>query len=217
MPTHSSIDSLVLENVSIALNGRMLLAVSACVGPGETLTIMGPSGSGKSTLLAYIGGFLDPAFIACGKILLAGYDITFLEANQRHAGILFQDPLLFPHLSVGGNLLFALPETVKGKSERKSRALEALDDVGLADCFDHDPARLSGGQKARVALARTLISEPRALLLDEPFSKLDTQLRGEIRALVFDHAKDRGLPVILVTHDPDDAKAAGGAVITIGA
>lgn len=209
--------SLVLRNIRIALGERQLLAVDAAVGAGDVLTVMGPSGSGKSTLLAYIGGFLDPAFTASGQVLLDGSDITALPANLRHAGILFQDPLLFPHLSVGGNLLFALPENVKGKQARRQRALEALDDVGLADCFDRDPARLSGGQKARVALARTLVSEPRALLLDEPFSKLDTRLRSEVRSLVFDHAQDRALPVILVTHDPDDAAAAGGAIIRIDA
>lgn len=216
MPARYQTENLVLDTVTIALRGRTLVSVSANVQPGDVLTIMGPSGSGKSTLIAYVGGFLDPAFTASGRVILAGDDITDMEANLRHAGVLFQDPLLFPHLSVGGNLLFAIPESVTGKQERYKRALAALDDVGLSNCFDHDPARLSGGQKARVALARTLVSEPRALLLDEPFSKLDTQLRSEIRSLVFDHARERKLPVILVTHDPDDAKSAGGTIVTIG-
>ena len=216
-PMNDKPAKLILDNVTIALRGRQLLSVSASVKPGEVLTVMGPSGSGKSTLLAYIGGFLDPAFAASGNIMLNGANLTAQDASERHAGILFQDPLLFPHLSVGGNLLFALPQTVKGKAVRRVRAMAALAEMGMDDCFDHDPARLSGGQKARVALARTLISEPRTLLLDEPFSKLDTQLRGEIRALVFDHARKRNLPVILVTHDPEDAVAAGGMVIRIGA
>ena len=119
-------------------------------------------------------------------------------------------------MSVGGNLVFAIPQSVKGKAVRRSRASEALDDVGLADFFDRDPDTLSGGQKARVALARTLLAAPNFLLLDEPFSKLDMQLRGQIRDLVFDKAKRSRLPVILVTHDAADAEAAGGEVIEIG-
>ena len=207
--------SLELKNVTLALRGRVLLSLDCVVAPGEILTIMGPSGSGKSTLLAYIGGFLDPAFTASGQVQLAGADITHLPANQRHAGFLFQDPLLFAHMSVGGNLMFALPDSFKGKAERRAKALSSLSAMGLGDCFDRDPARLSGGQKARVALARTLISEPRALLLDEPFSKLDVGLRSEIRNLVFSHARSRALPVILVTHDPDDAGSTGGPVVQL--
>ncbi len=87
----------------------MLLAVTHHVAPGEVLTVMGPSGSGKSTLLAYIGGFLDPAFRASGKVFVDGVELTALPAEERHAGILFQDPLLFPHMSVAGNLVFAIP------------------------------------------------------------------------------------------------------------
>ena len=106
---------LLIDRVSIALDGRTLLAVDARVAPGEVLTVMGPSGSGKSTLLAYIGGFLDPAFSATGSVLLDGVDLTKLDAQDRHAGILFQDPLLFPHMSVCGNLTFAIPASCQGK------------------------------------------------------------------------------------------------------
>tara|TARA_Y100000815_G_scaffold149353_2_gene135103 strand:- start:19088 stop:19744 length:657 start_codon:yes stop_codon:yes gene_type:complete len=205
-----------LDAVCIRLNGRELVAVDRHIRPGETLTVMGPSGSGKSTLLAYVGGFLDPVFSGEGRVVCGGRDVAHLPAGDRHAGILFQDPLLFPHMSVGGNLVFAIPQSVKGKAVRRSRASEALDDVGLADFFDRDPDTLSGGQKARVALARTLLAAPNFLLLDEPFSKLDMQLRGQIRDLVFDKAKRSRLPVILVTHDAADAEAAGGEVIEIG-
>lgn len=205
-----------LDAVRILLDGRELLAVDRHVRPGETLTVMGPSGSGKSTLLAYIGGFLDPVFQASGRVLCGGRDIIALPAQERHAGILFQDALLFPHMSVGGNLVFALPDSVKGKAARRARAEAALADVGLEDFFDRDPDTLSGGQKARVALARVLLAEPNFLLLDEPFSKLDMQLRDQIRDLVFESALRSRLPVILVTHDEADAKAAGGTVIEIG-
>ena len=208
---------LFLDTVSIALNGRILLAVTHAVAPGEVLTIMGPSGSGKSTLLAYIGGFLDPAFQASGRVFSGGIDLTSLPAEERHAGILFQDPLLFPHMSVAGNLVFAIPPDVKGKAARLARADTALAGVGLDGMGNRDPDTLSGGQKARVALARVLLSSPRALLLDEPFSKLDQDLRRQMRELVFARARDAGLPVILVTHDEADAEAALGPVIRIGA
>ncbi len=208
---------LFLDTVSIALNGRILLAVTHAVAPGEVLTIMGPSGSGKSTLLAFIGGFLDPAFQASGRVLADGVDLTALPAEERHAGILFQDPLLFPHMSVAGNLVFAIPPNVKGKAARLARADTALAGVGLDGMGERDPDTLSGGQKARVALARVLLSSPRALLLDEPFSKLDQDLRRQMRELVFARARDAGLPVILVTHDEADAEAALGPVIRIGA
>jgi putative thiamine transport system ATP-binding protein len=208
---------LFLDAVSIALNGRVLLALTHHVAPGEVLTVMGPSGSGKSTLLAYIGGFLDPAFRASGKVLADGIDLTSLPAEERHAGILFQDPLLFPHMSVAGNLVFAIPPDVKGKAARLARADTALAGVGLDGMGNRDPDTLSGGQKARVALARVLLSSPRALLLDEPFSKLDQDLRRQMRELVFARARDAGLPVILVTHDEADAEAALGPVIRTGA
>ena len=206
---------LALEGVSISLRARNLLSITAAVEPGDVLTVMGPSGSGKSTLLAFIGGFLDPVFKASGGVFIDGIDVTAMPANQRHAGILFQDPLLFPHMSVGENLLFALPETLKGRAERNAQAMVALEDMELAGCFHHDPATLSGGQKARVALARTLISQPKALLLDEPFSRLDAALRSQMRELVFSHAKAKLLPVVLVTHDAEDASAAGGQLIEI--
>lgn len=209
--------SLTLSNVEIRLGGRTLLALSATVMPGEILTVMGPSGSGKSTLLAYVGGFLDSAFGASGRVLIGDEDITELASNRRHVGILFQDPLLLPHLSVGGNLLFAIPQRVKGHEARRELAEAALEEVDLAGFFDRDPETLSGGQKARVALQRVLVSAPRFLLLDEPFSKLDTALRQQTRELVFSKAKAAGLPTILVTHDSADAKAAGGPVIEAAA
>ncbi|HXV31452.1 MAG TPA: ATP-binding cassette domain-containing protein [Sinorhizobium sp.] len=208
--------SLTLSDVTIRLDGRTLLALSAKVMPGEILTVMGPSGSGKSTLLAFAGGFLDPAFDASGRVMIGDEDITELAANRRHAGILFQDPLLFPHLSVGGNILFAIPEAIRGHKPRRELAEQALDEVGLAGFFERDPETLSGGQKARVALQRVLVSGPRFLLLDEPFSKLDAALRQQTRELVFSKARAAGLPAVLVTHDRADADAAGGRVIEIG-
>ena len=209
-------DGLHLEAISIALNGRVLLSLSAHVRPGDILTVMGPSGSGKSALLAHLGGFLDPAFTASGRILIDGDDVTTVAAEQRRCGMLFQDPLLFPHLSVGGNLLFGLTPSIARRDQRRRMVEQALVDVELTGFFDRDPATLSGGQKARVALQRIMLSAPRLLLLDEPFSNLDSGLRQQTRALIFSRAKAAGLPVLLVTHDQADADAAGGPVIVIG-
>ena len=207
---------LTLDQVKITLGETELINLSAQILAGETLTIMGPSGSGKSTLLAYIAGFLDPIFKAQGGVIINGRDILALPAYSRKIGLMFQDALLFPHLSVGGNVLMAIPQNISGKKERIKMAQAALDDVDLSAFFDRDPDTLSGGQKARVALARTLLSKPEALLLDEPFSKLDAALRTQIRALVFDTARKHALPVLLVTHDAADAEAAGGTVIHVG-
>jgi putative thiamine transport system ATP-binding protein len=209
-------EGLVLDRVTIALGGVQLLSLSANVAKGDVLTVMGPSGSGKSSLLSYIVGFLDPAFSASGSVFVNGVNLIGLPPEERHSGILFQDPLLFPHMSVGGNLSFALAPAIKGQLERRAKCEAALEDMGLGGFYDRDPATLSGGQKARVALARVLLSEPRMLLLDEPFSKLDHDLKAQMRELVFGKAWAAGLPVILVTHDPSDAEAAGGQLIRIG-
>ncbi|HSG95916.1 MAG TPA: ATP-binding cassette domain-containing protein [Afifellaceae bacterium] len=206
---------LIFNRVEISLHGDRLVAVDAHIPPGEVFTVMGPSGSGKSTLLAYVAGFLDPVFSAAGRILLNGEDVTDLQPERRGMGLLFQDPLLFPHLSVGGNLLFGLAPAIKGHTARREAVEAALHHVGMDGFIDRDPATLSGGQRARVALMRTLLSKPAALLLDEPFSKLDTARRGQVRDLVFAEARERGLPVLLVTHDIADAEAAGGPCIVL--
>lgn len=209
-------NGLSLANIQIRLGDVTLMELTADVPAGYALTVMGPSGSGKSTLLSFIGGFLDPAFQARGTVFVAGVDLLALEPQARRAGILFQDPLLFPHMSVGANVAFAIPADVSERRQRRKIAADILADMDLAGFADRDPATLSGGQKARVALARVLVSRPRLLLLDEPFSKLDMELRAQMRILVFERARTAGLPVILVTHDDADADAAGGPVHRIG-
>ena len=166
-------------------------------------------------MLAFVTGTLASDFRAKGEVLLDGQNITHAAAHQRRVGILFQDDLLFPHLSVGANLAFGL-QPGGSAAERKAKVEEALDEVGLSGFAIRDPATLSGGQKARVALMRMLLSEPCALLLDEPFSRLDAALRAQVRDMVFDRARARALPVLMVTHDADDAQAAGGAIVTLG-
>jgi putative thiamine transport system ATP-binding protein len=209
-------NGLRLTAVHIALRGRPLIgALDLVVAPGGAATIMGPSGCGKSTLLAFIAGTLDPVFEAAGAVSVDGDDLLSLPPERRRVGILFQDDLLFPHLSVGDNLAFALPPAVRGRAQRHAAVAQALAEADLAGFAHRDPATLSGGQRARVAVMRTLLAAPRALLLDEPFNKLDRQLRQDFRRFVFDHARERALPVLLVTHDAADAEAAAGPVIEL--
>ncbi len=185
------------------------------VTAAEVVTVMGPSGVGKSTLLDAIAGHLPPGFRLQGSVSLDGRDVTTLPAEARGIGVMFQDAVMFPHLSVGDNLAFGLTAAVKGRAARRKAVEAALDTAGLAGFYARDPATLSGGQRARAALMRTLLAAPKALLLDEPFSRLDASLRAEIRGFVFDHARARGLPVLLVTHDSEDAAAAAGPVVTL--
>lgn len=198
--------TLALDGVTLWRHGRRLLGpLDLTVPDGAVVTVMGPSGSGKSTLLAFVAGDLDPAFRAEGRVLLEGRDLAGLPPERRRLGLLFQDPLLFPHLSVGENLAFGIPRGVS-RRERRARVAAALAEAGMDGFGGRDPATLSGGQAARVALMRVLLAEPRALLLDEPFSSLDATLRARLRAFVFDHIAWRGLPTLLVTHDSEDAR-----------
>ena len=208
-------NKLQFVDVSINLRGeRLIEQFSLTVGPGEITTVMGPSGSGKSTLLAFACGTLDPVFSEKGQVFINGINITHFPPEKRRMGILFQNDLLFPHLSVGENLAFGLPRNLS-RDERRARIDDALADADMEKFAERDPATLSGGQRARIALLRTLAAEPRVLLLDEPFSKLDVKLREKFRRFVFQHAIEQSLPTLLVTHDPADAAAAGGPMIEI--
>lgn len=208
--------SLRIEGVALAVAGQPVIGpLTLEAAPGAVVTLMGPSGCGKSSLLAFVSGSLDPAFTVRGRVLLDGLDLGGLPPERRRVGTLFQDDLLFPHLSVGGNLAFGLPASVHGRRARAERVEAALADAGLAGFAERDPATLSGGQRARVALMRTLLAEPKALLLDEPFGKLDSALRDQMRGFVFARARAAGVPTLLVTHDAGDADAAGGTVIVL--
>ncbi len=198
--------ALILDAVSIHLRGRTLVPpLSAEVGPGEVLAVMGESGSGKSSLLSYLAGLLVAPLEGHGRVTLDGRDITALPVEQRRIGLLFQDDLLFPHLSLRDNLLFALP--TGRRADRVAQAEAALADAELSGLGRRRPSQLSGGQRARVSLMRALLAQPRALLLDEPFSRLDAGLRQRMRDFAWAQLRQRGVPAVLVTHDPDDVPA----------
>jgi putative thiamine transport system ATP-binding protein len=193
-----------VDKLTLQCHKKPLLSdVNFHVDNGEILTLMGASGSGKSTLLAWMAGALDSPFQANGELWLNDRRCDGLPTEARRIGILFQDALLFDHFSVGQNLLLALPGGVP-RHQRRARAEAALSHAGLGGFYARDPATLSGGQRARVALLRSLLAEPEALLLDEPFSGLDATLRDSFRAWVFAEVKQRNIPVILVTHDVED-------------
>ena len=208
--------SLELVGLSVQRSGVALFApLSLRVAAGDVVTVMGPSGVGKSTLLDGIGGHLAHGFSLTGRVLVEGRDVTALPAEARRIGLMFQDALLFPHLSVGDNLAFGLPAAIKGRAVRRAAVEAALAQAGLEGMDNRDPATLSGGQRARAALMRALLAEPLALLLDEPFSKLDAGLRGEMRRFLFGHLRARGIATLMVTHDPEDAAEAGGVVVVL--
>ncbi|MGL4827432.1 MAG: ATP-binding cassette domain-containing protein [Vibrionaceae bacterium] len=193
-------------------NKTLLAQFNAEIASGEILTLMGASGSGKSTLLQWMIGGLDPAFSAQGELWLDQRRVDQLSVEQRRIGILFQDDLLFAHLSIGQNLAFALPAEIKGKALRRETINQHLAEVGLAGFYDRDPTSLSGGQRTRVSMLRALLAQPKALLLDEPFSKLDAVLREQFRDFVYEKIAQMRIPTVLVTHDLADVPKQGKIV-----
>lgn len=213
---YSTATGLDLQSICIRQEDKVLIDLTHHIAPGEVLTVMGPSGAGKSTLLSFITGSLSADFSASGRVILDGQDVTDLAPDKRHIGILFQDDLLFPHLSVAQNLGFGLSASVRGRSARVAAIEAALEEIGLPGFEDRDPATLSGGQKSRISLMRMLLSNPCALLLDEAFARLDPDRRAQTRDMVFALARKRQLATLMVTHDREDAEAAGGDIVRIG-
>ena len=205
--------SLVLIDFGITLSGRNLVApFNLSIAAGEIVTLMGPSGCGKSSLLSAIAGTLQPPLAVVGDVLLNGLSLVGVAPERRRVGRLFQDDFLFPHMTVGENLLFGMTRGERYSREAKMNA--ALLDIGLEGFEARGPHTLSGGQRQRVSLMRSLLAEPQVMLLDEPFNKLDNALRGDIRSSTFDLLKQRGTPTLLVTHDMVDASG-GGWVLKI--
>jgi len=197
--------TLSLENITIYKNsGETLMSdLTLSASSDEVICLMGPSGCGKSTLLSLIAGHMSPEFQYSGSIELNGINLTQLEPHLRRVGILFQDDLLFPHLNVWQNLAFALPNKIKGE-QRYQEAMSALNKVELSPLAESFPDQISGGQRARISLVRMLLAQPKLALLDEPFSKLDKELRMQFRDWVMAQLSQANIPTIMVTHDFDD-------------
>ena len=205
-----------IENMSASFGSEAPLfsGLTVRVAGGELRLIQGASGSGKSTLLGIISGTALPALRWTGQVSLNGSDIGGRPAEDRRVGLMFQDALLFPHMTVGDNLAFGLAS--RHRHDRQDRIRAALDVAGLAGFADRDPATLSGGQAARVALMRTLLAEPDALLMDEAFAALDPHLRRDFGGFVRDQIRDRAIPALLVSHDAGDAAFADGEPVHLG-
>ena len=194
---------LEIQRICVSYDADVVLRnMNLSVREGEFLSLLGPSGCGKSTLLKTIAGILTPSE---GQILLDGRDITHCPVHQRGTVVVFQDMRLFPHMNVLNNVAFPLKMQGMGKAQRLEIARRMLQKVQM-DSFCHRlPGELSGGQQQRVALARVLAAKPKLLLLDEPFSALDENLREDMRNLVLELHREFGMTTILVTHDRQEA------------
>ena len=192
-----------IENLGISFGATEVLRdVNLEIEPGEFFTFLGPSGSGKSTLLRAIAGFGPQP---TGRILIGEDDVTNLPPWQRNVGMVFQSYALWPHMTVRRNVAFGLEEHKIPAGKIRSRVDAALDLVGLREFADRRPSQLSGGQQQRVALARTIVVEPRVLLLDEPLSNLDANLRVQMRREILELQRELALTTIFVTHDQEEA------------
>lgn len=202
---------LEVRDVSVSFDGTNVLdGVSLDVADGELVALLGPSGSGKSTLLRVIAGIVRPD---SGSVRIDGTDVGDLPTHRRGVGMVFQNEQLFPHLDVGGNVGFGLRMAGVSKPERRRRADELLDTVGLAGFAGRSIERLSGGEAKRVALARSLAPAPRVLLLDEPLTGLDQELRSRLATELADVLRSTGTTSVWVTHDVDEAEQVADGVL----
>jgi iron(III) transport system ATP-binding protein len=203
---HTELEPLLnISRLSFAHGARTILdRVDLSLGDGETLVIVGPSGCGKTTLLRVIAGLEKPSDgeVRLGDEILTG-DGSFIAPEKRGIGFVFQGLALFPHLTVDRNVAFGLHGLPP--SERKQRVADELRAVGLEGLGARYPHELSGGQQQRVAIARSLVRRPRLMLMDEPFSDLDTKTRAAVRNEVLRILREHNTAAIIVTHDREDA------------
>ena len=202
---------LKLEHIRVD-NGGFVLEADFSITPGALVAVIGPSGAGKTTLIEAISGFLP---LAVGRILLNGQDIGSLAPGKRPIAMLFQDGNLFPHLSVAQNVGLGINPNLRLSDAEHGRVQQALARVGLAGLEARKPAALSGGQQSRVALARVLVQGREVLLLDEPFAALGPALKAEMLDLVAELARETGATLLMVSHDPNDARRIADQVVLV--
>jgi ABC-type Fe3+/spermidine/putrescine transport system ATPase subunit len=202
--------ALLLDRLSVNYGPvRALRDFTLAIDDNELIALLGPSGCGKTTALKVVAGLLQPA---SGDVKFDGVSALTIPAERRGATLVFQKPLLFPHMTVVENVGFGLKMRRMAKAEIAARVAQALQWVRLEGYERRKPSELSGGQEQRVALARALVTEPRVLLLDEPFSALDESLRGEMRLLVRELQRRLRITTVFVTHDQREALAVADRV-----
>lgn len=201
------------ENVALT-QGDFRLSVDFDIAEGAHVALLGPSGAGKSTLLSAVAGFLMPQ---AGRILWQEQDLAPLSPGARPMSILFQDNNLFPHLTVFQNVGLGLGADLKLSTQDRTRVLDALERVGLRERAEAYPRALSGGQIARVAIARVLLRARPLMLLDEPFAALGPALKKEMLALVSEVATQVGATLLMISHDPEDAKSIAPQTVLVAA
>ena len=206
---------LAVDDVTVRFGERVVLdAVDLHVAAGEIVALLGPSGSGKSTLLRVIAGIV-PA--DSGRVVLDGVEITHIPTHRRSIGMVFQDEQLFPHMDVAGNVGFGLRMAGVDKRVREERVAHLLELVGLAGFGSRRIDGLSGGERKRVALARSLAPQPKLLLLDEPLTGLDRELHDRLAVEVRTILESTNTTAVWVTHDPDEAALVAGRTVALAA
>ena len=205
--------SINIKNLSLSFGEtKVLKGINLLIKPGEFFTFLGPSGSGKSTLLRAIAGF-GP--FPNGDIEIGKDNVTRMPPWNRNVGMVFQSYALWPHMTVRKNVSFGLEERKVNRKEIKDRVDEVLNLIGLIDLAERRPSQLSGGQQQRVALARTIVVKPRVLLLDEPLSNLDANLRVQMRRDILKLQKELKLTTIFVTHDQEEANTTSDRIAVL--
>ncbi|MCB1363400.1 MAG: ATP-binding cassette domain-containing protein [Rhodobacteraceae bacterium] len=199
------------EDVTIR-NGAFTVTADLAIEAGRRVAVIGPSGAGKSTLIEAIAGFLP---VIAGRITWKGRDISHTPPGKRPVAMLFQDGNLFPHLSVAQNVGLGLRPDLRLDAGQKDRVARAIDRVGLTGMEGRRPAALSGGQQSRAALARVLVQARPLLLLDEPFAALGPALKADMLDLVAGLVRETGATLLMVSHDPGDARRIADQVIVV--